>query len=47
VDYLKIEFPPSKPIDEKYREEYNALKDSLMKRLDEISEKTIVAVKEK
>ena len=46
VDYLKIEFPPSKPIDEKYREEYTALKDSLMERLKKIGGNMTVAVKE-
>ncbi|NOX18352.1 MAG: peptidoglycan DD-metalloendopeptidase family protein [Chlorobi bacterium] len=46
VNYLKIEFPPSKPIDEKYREEYAALKDSLMMRLNKINNGNFVAAKE-
>jgi len=38
VDYLKMEFPPSKPIEKKYRDEFNEVKKVYLKKLNNIAE---------
>jgi len=37
VDYLKVEFPPSKPVNEEYQESFTAIKDSMMILLNQLN----------
>ena len=39
VNYLKMDFPPSKPIEKKYRKDFNKVKDVYLKKLNELSVK--------